>query len=122
MILIDDKATIVFERDGSDTFSAKITGLVPEIITEKIVMNVGDTLTVCNINLVRDETKTDINCELNHNVSSMPNGLKAYYSNKNKNLIKVNVGNGDHDIDLINATRLLRDLKIAIDNLVGIDK
>jgi|GEM_PF-1990324 len=49
-----------------------------------------------------------------------PNAVRAYSDFEGHILVRI--GNEEHGMDLTCAMRLLRDLKIAIDNAVGLDK
>ena len=118
MIIIDDKATIVIERTGKNEFSAKITGLVPETISRNVSINVGDSLTLANMNLVRDDSKSNIQYKVKEEEKSIvPDGLMAFYTNSH-NQIHVKLGGIEVSLDLVNATKLLRDLRLAIENSV----
>lgn len=51
--------------------------------------------------------------------SVVPKGLRAWSDFQDHVLVRI--GNVEHGMDIMTATRLLRDLKVAVDNAAGYD-
>ena len=54
MIVLDENTKIIFERKEDNKFNIRLESLVPEQIVTDIVINVGDTMTITGLTIIRN--------------------------------------------------------------------